>query len=217
MALAAGFGWQAWTGNQQAQQEQASNIYEAMIRTVKSPMGPERDAAIDMAQRLKTEFGGTTYAQFAAMHLAALGVDEGNFADAEAQLRWVLAKADKGSDNAEVAQLRLARVLAAKGDSERALSLLAEAKNSSYAASYAAAKGDILMSLGRTDEARSAYQEALILAASGGPGVNLPALTQKLQSLSPVPGRPLSSEAVEAVEPMEAIEATVETLDVEES
>lgn len=198
VALAAGFGWQAWTANQQTQREQASDVYEAMIRTVKAPMGADRDAAVELAQRLKTEFDTSTYAQFAALHLAAIAVDEGNFTDAQAQLRWVLSKADKGSDNAEVAQLRLARVLAAGGDSEEALSILADGASGPYAASYAAARGDILMSEERSDEARSAYNEALILVAAGGAGVSLPALQQKLQSLSPVPGRSLPSEVVQS-------------------
>ena len=120
------------------------------------------------AEQLKSEFGSTTYAQFAALHLAALAVNEGKLPDAEAQLRWVLGKADKGSDIAQVAQLRLARVLAASGATDQALAILAEAEPGAYGASYAAAKGDILLAAGRNDEARDAYSLAVASAAGGG-------------------------------------------------
>jgi predicted negative regulator of RcsB-dependent stress response len=118
-----------------------------------------------------------------------MAVGEGKLSEAEKQLRWVLTKASTGSDTAQVAQLRLARVLAASGDIDQALSILAEVRAGSYAATYAAAEGDILMAAGRNDEARDAYSRALSLAGRDGGRVNLPALQQKLQSLVPIPAR----------------------------
>jgi len=156
-----------------------------------------------------SEFGSTTYAQFAALQLAALAVNEGKLPDAEAQLRWVLGKAENGSDIAQVAQLRLARVLAASGATDQALAVLAEAEPGAYGASYAAAKGDILLAAGRNDEARDAYSLAVASAAGSGQGLNLSALQQKLQSLTPVPARTLG--ATENVAP-----ATNDTVDVPE-
>jgi predicted negative regulator of RcsB-dependent stress response len=144
-----------------------------------------------LAEQLKSEYGGTSYAQFAALHLAALAVNDGKLADAEVQLRWVLSKAASGSDTEQVAQLRLARVMAAAGNGEQALAILGAAEPGPYGASYAIAQGDILLSQGHRDEAREAYREALALAGGAGERVNLPALQQKLESLSPVPPRAL--------------------------
>lgn len=188
IALAGGFGWQAWQGNEKRQQEQASDMYQALLRTIDTQEpSVASPVASDLAEQLKSEFGSSTYAQFAALHLAALAVNEGKLPDAQAQLRWVLAKAEKGSDIAQVAQLRLARVLAASGETDQALAILAEAGPDSYSASYAAAQGDILLAAGRHDEARDAYSRAVAMAGAAGDGLNLPALAQKLQSLTAVP------------------------------
>jgi predicted negative regulator of RcsB-dependent stress response len=190
VALGGVFGWQAWQANELRQQEQASDLYQALLQVIGTQDAtPGSQLATAPAEQLKSEFGSTTYAQFAALQLAALAVNEGKLADAEAQLRWVLGKAEKGSDIAQIAQLRLARVLAASGQNDQALAILAEAEPGAYGASYAAAKGDILLAAGRKDEARDAYSLAVASAAGGGEGLNLSALQQKLQSLTPVPAR----------------------------
>lgn len=190
IALSAGFGWQAWKTNEVRQQEQASDIYQALLRAIatrETSTGSQQ--GIQLAEQLKSEFGTSTYAQFAALHLAALAVNDGKLSDAEAQLRWVLGKAEPGSDTAQLAQLRLARVLAASGDSDQALAILVGAESGSYGASYAAARGDILLAAGRNNEARDAYSQALAATGEGGQGLNLSALQQKLQSLTPIPAR----------------------------
>lgn len=184
LAIAGGFGWQAWQAHQKESQELASDTYQAMMRMIDVGEESGRDQVMELAQGLKSEHSGTTYAQYAAMQLAALAVQEGNLDEAEKQLRWVLAKADKGSDNAIVAQQRLARVVFSLGDTEQALSLLNAADAGNYAASYAIARGDILYSRGELEAAREAYNEALLLNAAGGAPVNVPSLQQKLQSLA---------------------------------
>ena len=67
------------------------------------------------------------------------------------------------------------------------MAILEEGANDSYAASYALARGDILLSAGRRDEARQAYASAQTLASLTGR--QLPSLQAKLQSLNPVPPR----------------------------
>lgn len=208
VALGAGFGWQAWQGHQQGQQEQASDIYQDMLVAV-APDSDGSQEAIDLGQRLKSDFSGTTYAQFAALHLAAISVSQGKFDDAQAQLRWVLGKAGSGSENGQIAQLRLARVLAASGDTEQALNILSQTEDVSYKASYEVARGDILYSLDRRDEARAAYNNAMLLNGLGSAGTSQPALQQKLQSLSSAAetaseAAPLSESSLE-----EIIEAAV--------
>ena len=103
---------------------------------------------------------------------------------AESELRWVLGRADKGSDTMLLAQLRLARVLASGDDPEQALTILQSADPGSYAAAYQVARGDILLMQERVDEAREAYNSAVLLADRGEGQVNLGMLQQKLQSLT---------------------------------
>jgi len=190
IALAVGFGWQTWQKTQLHQQEQASDIYQAMLHTLTSPAASGgSQAVIDLAEQLKSQYGSTSYAQFAALHLAAMAVKAGKLPDAEAQLRWVLSKAASDSDTARIAQLRLARVIAATGDAQQALSILDKSDAGPYGASYAVSRGDILLAANQRDAAREAYTLALELANSNAQGVNLPALQQKLQSLAAVPPR----------------------------
>jgi predicted negative regulator of RcsB-dependent stress response len=191
IALAAGFGWKAWQAHQKDTSEGASNIYQSMLLNINvEDSTPEQQAiATGLAVQLKTEYDSTTYAQFAALHLASLAVSKDNLAEAEGQLRWVLARADKGGDVAQVTELRLARVLAAAGKAQQGLDILQGAADVSYGASYALARGDILLQLGRTDEAKAAYLEARALIGQSGEQINLATLDQKLQSLMPRPAR----------------------------
>ena len=189
VALGVGFGWQGWKHYNESQQEGASDLYQRMLQAFSAPaISPEqRTIALQLAEQLKLDFSGSTYAQFAGLQLARAAVDGNDLAEAQAQLRWVLGQADKNSDVARVAQLRLARVLAAAGEPDQALGILEQGGEGPYKGSYAVARGDILLSMGRRDEAREAYQAALMLAAADQGGVNLVVLQQKLQALSPVP------------------------------
>ena len=215
IALAGTLGWQSWQASREESREHASDIYQAMMRAIDA-QGVDAVAGegVDLANQLKRDYGNTTYAQFAALHLASIAVNNGNLPDAEEQLRWVLGKAAKGSDTAQVAQLRLARVLAAAGDTDQALRILKESGETTYAATYAAAEGDILLGAGRTDEAREAYTRAFALAGGGEGMVNLPLLQQKIQTLSPVPGR--VPEGVTGTEPKNAVENSDTITDVTE-
>lgn len=190
IALAAGFAWQAYQKNDLRQQEQASDIYQSLLRTLSAQEAASgSQAIIDLAEQLKNQYGDTSYAQFAALHLAAMDVRSGKLPDAETQLRWVLGKAPNDSDIARIALLRLARVLAANGDTQQALEILDTAEPGPYSASYAAARGDILLAANQRDAARESYSLALELANTNAQGMNLVGLQQKLQSLAPVPAR----------------------------
>ena len=184
IAVASATGWTAYQGHQENQTALASDLYQSMQKIVAPARGgPIPQQGVDLGEQLKREHGGSAYAQFAALHLAAIGVERGDLAEAESQLRWVLGRADKGSDTERVAQLRLARVLAASGDADQALAIIEAADVGAYGASYAAAKGDILLAQGRPDAARQAYSQALALSTAAGGG--LPVVEQKLESLMP--------------------------------
>jgi predicted negative regulator of RcsB-dependent stress response len=217
IALAAGFGWQAWQAHDVQKEEQASDLYQAMLRAFGTQDSSVEVQGADLAEQIKGEFSGTTYAQFAALHLAAQAVRQNNLSEAEAQLRWVLGKASRGSDTVQIAQLRLARVLAASGDADQALEILDSADPGPYGASYAVARGDILLAAARANEARDAYTVAMTLAAGGGgQGVSLSVLQQKLDSLTPVPLRPMAELMNEEDVVIDAISTTNETTDVPE-
>lgn len=186
VTLSLGFGWKAWQSNREEQALAASSIYQSMLEAFADETGEDTDDARLLAAQLKSDFGNSTYARYAVLHLARLAVEEGKLAQAETELRWVVSKADKSSDLYQVAQLRLARVTAAQGDVDKALSVLDGGTATPYAGAYALARGDILMASGRGDEARVAYAE---VQSSFDGGQLPPVLSQKLQHLNPVPPR----------------------------
>ena len=199
VAVSLSFAYQTWRGSSEQQDANASDLYQTMLQAV---AGASQDSAlaaqgVALGEQLKADYDGSVYAQFAALHLARLAVENEDLAEAEGQLRWVLGKADKGSDTAQLAQLRLARVLASSGDMDQAMAVLESGAQGSYQASYALARGDILLAEGKTDEARQAYAQAMSLAGTTPGQVNLVSLQQKLQSLNPVPARDLAAGAAE--------------------
>ena len=134
-AVAAGFGWQAWQSDQVQKQDQASDIYQSLVRVMENPVtevDPQESA--QLAEQLQRDFSDSTYAQFAALRLAAMGVNEDRSAEAEELLRWVLAHSAKGTNIAQIAQLRLARVLASSGEVDQALAILNEGEAGTYGA-----------------------------------------------------------------------------------
>jgi len=187
LALGVGFGYQGWKDYRHGQEEGASDLYQRMLQAFSAPaLSPEQlDIALKLAVQLKADYPDSTYGQFAALQLARVAVGKNDLADAQAELRWVLGNADKGSDVERVAQLRLARVLAAAGDPEQALTILDQADAGPYQASYALARGDIQLGMGKTQEASDSYTAALALAGDDNNDIDLVAVQQKLQALNP--------------------------------
>ena len=211
VALGLGFGWQGWQKYQEDELEGASASYQSMLQLLS---GQDDEGAAALAADIKQNYSRSTYAQFAALHLARIAVTDGDLVTAESELRWVLGRADKGSDSAQLAQLRLARVLASSGDAQQALTILDSADPGAYASAYQVARGDILLMQDRTDEAREAYSSALMLASRGQGQVNMVMLQQKLQSLSQQAPRELDV-PVEPAPPV-AAETSADITDGEE-
>lgn len=160
LALVVVLGWQAWTRYESNQSQGASALYQQLLETALTPSGQADTARVaDIASKLKNEYGGTPYAQYGSLFVAKVAVDNGKLDDAAAELKLVN---DKPASPAlgEIARQRLARVLAAQNKADEALKLLEGDADKSFLASREELKGDLLVQLGRTDEAHAAYQKA---------------------------------------------------------
>ncbi|EED32609.1 Tetratricopeptide repeat family protein [gamma proteobacterium NOR5-3] len=191
LALGLGFGWQAWQKTQQLAAENASNLYQQMLQVLSTQDEQAGTVGRQLATQLKEQHRGTVYAQFAAMHLARLAVNDGQLQAAEQELRWTLSMASGNDDIQQVAQLRLARVLASLEKPDEALDLL-QGANPDYQASYAIARGDIFLSQGLEAEAFAAYESALATMEEGAP------VPQTLQDKLEFLGARLQSAVLEA-------------------
>ena len=118
----------------------------------------------ELAGKLKSEFGGTHYAQYGSLFVAKVAVDSGKLDDAVAELKAVM---DKPADATlgELARQRLARVLAAQGKVEEGLKLLDGDADKAYVSIREELRGDLLVQLKRTDEARARPTRSQAVAA----------------------------------------------------
>nr|WP_206684564.1 tetratricopeptide repeat protein [Pseudomonas kielensis] len=160
LALVIVFGWQAFQKYQSNQSQGASMLYQQLLETTLTPDGkPDAARVADLANKLNSEFGGTAYAQYGRLFVAKVAVDSGKLDDAANELKAV---ADKPVNPTlgEVARQRLAQVLAAQNKTDEALKLLEGDADKAFLATREELKGDLLVQLGRTDEAHAAYQKA---------------------------------------------------------
>ncbi|MEE4893527.1 tetratricopeptide repeat protein [Pseudomonas alliivorans] len=160
LALIVVLGWQFWHRYQANQSQGASMLYQQLLETALTPSGQADTTRVaEISGKLKSEYGGTTYAQYGSLFVAKVAVDTSKLDDAAAELKVV---ADKPANDTlgEIARQRLARVLAAQNKADDALKLLEGDAEKSFLASREELKGDLLVQLGRTDEAHAAYQKA---------------------------------------------------------
>lgn len=180
------FGAYSWQQRQQHQRDGASVEYQNLLQAIRVADNNASKESVatarHLADTLKDQYGATTYAQFAALFKARLAVQENDLAQAESELRWVLAQKPE-IDLKALTQLRLARVLQAKGDADGALALLDESGAGSYAASYAQLKGDIALAKGDSSGARAAYERAQEFERKMTTPINDPLLEMKLRDL----------------------------------
>ena len=160
LALVVVFGWQAWHKYQANQSQGASIIYQQLLETTLTPSGkPDLAQVADLAGKLKSEFGGSTYAQYGSLFVAKVAVDNGKLDDAASELKAITDK-PANPTLGEIARQRLAQVLAAQNKADDALKLLDGDADKAFLATREELKGDLLVQLGRTDEANAAYQKA---------------------------------------------------------
>lgn len=159
LALVVVFGWQYWQQHQVNNAQNASALYQQLLDVSLDPSRTDAAEVARLGNLLKKEFAGTHYAQYGSLFVAKVAVEGGRLDEAAAELQGVV---DKPADEtlAELARQRLARVLAAQDKAEQALKLLEGEADKAFAASREELRGDLLVQLGRQDEAHAAYSKA---------------------------------------------------------
>jgi len=180
LALALVFGWQTWQKQQATQAQHLSTLYQQLLETAFNQSEADLAEVAKLAKSLEGLKPNHAYTQYAHLIVARLAVDEDRLDEAGAELRKVL---DKPANNtlAELAQQRLARVLAAQDQAEQALKLLEGKGVAAYQSARDELRGDILLQLGREQEARAAYEQAKETLSENAPSS---VLTLKLDNLA---------------------------------
>ena len=173
------FGWRQWENSQLEQAEKASAAYEQLLLAIG---GNRANEAAEQLLLLTDEYYRTPYVDQAQLAVAKMHMDRNSPEEAAAELELLLAD----SDNVQfqhIARLRLAKIRLHQGEYDTALASLAQGESSAFAPQYHDIRGDVYFGLGRFDEARAEYEQALSTAA---PGVIERALVQaKLDDLGP--------------------------------
>jgi len=185
-----GYGaWLLWQNTQATDAETASDLYEEVLSLAISEPGvpvteQESLRILDLFEQLKANHPSSVYALYGALFAAQQSVNANDLGTAEESLQWMLDNRQDGlfsqTDEGLIltANLRLGRVILAKGESERALNLVNSIDPKTFEAGFAELRGDIYATMGRIVDARDAY------IAAQEAGSNTVGLRMKLDDLS---------------------------------
>lgn len=152
-------GWRWYDGYRTEQIESASTLYEEFLAS-------EGEVREQLAASIDTQIPDTSYQVFTLLHRAHAAAEEADFATTEALLVRAVAAAPDAL-LADVARLRLARVLQQGDRSDDALAVLGAIRGEGFRSHVAELKGDIHLTRGETVLAHEAYSAALVELSKG--------------------------------------------------
>ncbi len=149
--------YQAWQYYQSKQAVEASTEFQALQVT------DEKDlkAIQAKAAEIMDHYASTPYAGRAALYVAKANYAAGDVKSAKAQLEWAIDHAKETAVHA-IASLQLANILTEEKNYEAALKLLESKHDVGFEGLFSDLKGDVLVALGKKEEAKAAYENALL-------------------------------------------------------
>lgn len=150
-------GYKYWLWHQEKVTAQASNAYESMMVAYSDH---DNKRVRSYANQLITEQGSSVYADAARLILAKLYVAKEDFGKAVDTLDYV-ARNSRMKALKQVASIRIARLLAAQKNYDKALAELDSINDTIYLPAVNELKGDIYAAKGQYEQAISAYRQAV--------------------------------------------------------
>jgi predicted negative regulator of RcsB-dependent stress response len=147
---------QGWGYYQTKKSLGASELYQSIV------VLDEKNTKdiLEKSQKLMDDYSGTPYAGRAAILFAKASYLEGNKDKAKDKLEWATSHA-KESATESIALIQLGQILVEEKKYEDAFKRVNEVDNEGYLGLSNDLKGDILNAMGKKEEAKKAYQEAL--------------------------------------------------------
>jgi predicted negative regulator of RcsB-dependent stress response len=174
------FGYKQWRSHQATNRADAAAQFGAVSSAYAAGKNSQADGLV---QVLINEYPDSPYAVFAASARASSEVDNGKLKSAQKSLEWAYQHADGGHGAVKsLIAIRLARVQLAQGQAKQALATLEAMPAGNYAAVAGELRGDAMVKLGRTSDARKAYQASL--DAFGKDAPQYPGVRMKLDNLA---------------------------------
>ncbi len=150
-------GWNYWGTHQRKQSETAAQLYSDVETALTNRDAAKSEEAL---AALTAKFDSSPYSAQGRLAVAKLHVDAGKYAEAETRLRQV-ADGSKDKELANVAKLRLARLLIQQGKNDDAVKLLEPLTAGGFGAEAREVRGDALFAKGDKEGARAEYAAAL--------------------------------------------------------
>lgn len=172
------FAWQQWRGHRNAHRLDAATQYQVFTDDLDKK---DVDGAKQIAAKLQSDYADTPYAVLAAMRIAENAASRGDKDAAANALKDAYEHAGIGALKT-LAGLNLARSDISRGKAQDGLKLLDQLPADGYAAMRDELRGDALMALGRSADARTAYTDALTHLDSGA--ANREFVQMKLDNLA---------------------------------
>ena len=171
--------WNWWQGYKLERAEQAAAIFSVVAEAAAD--GRIEDIRLGVDQ-LAAGHSSSPYLQHGRLALAAAMVNTGETGAAIEQLERVLA--DAGDPQLVlVTRVRLARLLSAQGEHERALGLVRGVDAGAFSPALLEVEGDVLAAGGDADGAREAYRQALSGTEQFGAVIDEEFVRLKLEAL----------------------------------
>ena len=148
--------FQGWGYYQTNQSLSASELYQSIV------VLDEKNTKdiLQKSQKLMDDYSGTPYAGRAAILFAKASYLEGNKDKAKEKLEWASSHA-KESATESIALIQLGQILVEEKKYEDALKKVNDVDNEGYLGLANDLKGDALNAMGKKEDAKKAYQEAL--------------------------------------------------------
>jgi predicted negative regulator of RcsB-dependent stress response len=178
IGLIAIFGWQQWRNHKAGHQAAGAQLYQTMQN---AQQAGRTDLADQLTDQLIKDYADTAYAAFAASDRALRQLQAGQPDKAHESLDWARKHADEPALKG-LLQLRTAQVELAQGKGDQALATLDGIPSGDYRSLAQELRGDVLVKLGRPDDARKAYEAAM--AALGVDAPQRGALQMKIDDLA---------------------------------
>ncbi|MDP6374299.1 MAG: tetratricopeptide repeat protein [Pseudomonadales bacterium] len=169
LAVGAVVGWRWYDASQARAVEEASQLYDSFVNA-------EGEARISLGTQIDERIPATSYQVLSLFYRAREAHDAGDVEATEALLREALAAAPDAT-LADLARLRLARVVQQLERSDEALTTLFEIRSSGFRTHALELKGDIHMARKERTLAHEAYREAVEALAENE---NRPVLEMKM-------------------------------------
>lgn len=159
VALAVALGLAGWNGYQFWQNRQAGQAAALLDAVDAAAAGGDMGRLEQAFADMRSKFGGTAQAGLAGLAVGKTASSAGNAALAKAALTWV-AESAKDDGHKAIARLRLSALLMEEKSYDEALKQLSGPFAAEYAAVVADRKGDVLVLLGKKQEAVDEYSRA---------------------------------------------------------